>query len=120
KVQCIKPFGRSPRRSPVRFEDGWMQAGKSTAERGTSPGYRLPDATRAAAASSHMPDPLGLNARTSVSREQELESLRRVQNQAEQRVQLGLRLFKAAEAQVVNYQQLLDRIKNQQHELREQ
>jgi hypothetical protein len=60
-----------------------------------------------------------LEPHATVTRQQEMEALRRVQAQAEQRVQLGLKLFRAAETQVFSYQHLLDRVKSHQQELRQ-
>ena len=49
---------------------------------------------------------------------QQLEALQRVQGQAEQRVKLGMQLFKAAEARTSQYQATLAQIKSEQDEFR--
>jgi hypothetical protein len=51
--------------------------------------------------------------------QQQLEAAQRVHAQAEHRVQLGLQLFKAAEARVVGQQAQLDQIKAEQDALRQ-
>lgn len=55
---------------------------------------------------------------TALTPEQQLESLRRIQNQAEQRVKLGTQLFKAAEARVCQHQALLETLRAEQAEFR--
>ena len=52
--------------------------------------------------------------------EQQLDALSRVQSQAESRVALGLKLFKAAENHTRSQQNMLDELKIQQQELRDQ
>ncbi len=52
--------------------------------------------------------------------EQQLEALSRVQSQAEARVELGLKLFKAAENHTRSQQKMLDQIKAEQQQLRDQ
>jgi hypothetical protein len=52
--------------------------------------------------------------------EQQMEALRKVQSQAEQRVKLGVQLFKAAEARVTLQRDLLTEAKSAQEQLREQ
>lgn len=52
--------------------------------------------------------------------EQQLDALSRVQSQAENRVALGLKLFKAAENHTRSQQNMLDELKAQQQELRDQ
>ncbi|MFG0249549.1 MAG: hypothetical protein ACF8OB_11740 [Phycisphaeraceae bacterium JB051] len=52
--------------------------------------------------------------------EQQLEALNRVQSQAEARVELGLKLFKAAENHTRSQQKMLDQIKAEQQQLRDQ
>ena len=54
-----------------------------------------------------------------LSAQQQLEALRRVQGQAEQRVQLGMQLFKAAEAHTEQKQNLADELREEQKHLRE-
>lgn len=54
----------------------------------------------------------------SLTARQQLEALQRVQGQAEQRVKLGVQLFKAAEARTSQYQAMLDQIKAEQEEFR--
>ena len=54
----------------------------------------------------------------SLSAQQQLDALRCVQNQAEQRVKLGMQLFKAAEARTSQYQAMLDQMKADQEALR--
>ena len=51
--------------------------------------------------------------------QQQLEALRRVQEQAEQRVQLGMRLFKAADAATGHQQELVTEIRDDQQRLRD-
>ncbi len=51
--------------------------------------------------------------------QQQLEAVRKVQSQAEQRVQLGLQLFKAAESRVAGQQAQIDQIRAEQDALRE-
>ncbi len=45
---------------------------------------------------------------------QQVAALNRIQSQAEQRVQLGVQLFKAAEAQTARHRELLDGVKSEQ------
>ena len=52
--------------------------------------------------------------------EQQLDAISRVQSQAEARVELGLKLFKAAENHTRSQQKMLEQIKNEQQQLREQ
>ena len=52
--------------------------------------------------------------------QRQLESLRQVQAQAEQRVQLGMQLFKAAEARVASQQAMIEAVRAEQDRLREQ
>jgi flagellar biosynthesis chaperone FliJ len=52
--------------------------------------------------------------------EQQLEALSRVQSQAEARVELGLKLFKAAENHTRSQQKMLEQIKAEQQQLRDQ
>lgn len=58
--------------------------------------------------------------RKALSPEQQLEALRRVQAQAEQRVQLGMQLFKAAEARVAEQRDVLAEVRAEGDALREQ
>jgi hypothetical protein len=58
--------------------------------------------------------------RQSLTPEQQLEALKRVQSQAEQRVKLGMQLFKAAEARLSSQNDVLQQIKTLQKQLREQ
>ncbi len=53
-----------------------------------------------------------------LSPEQQLEALRRIQAQADQRVKLGLQLFKAAEAHTSAHRQLLEEVKAEQSKFR--
>jgi len=67
----------------------------------------------------------GLTSLTSLSRQpltpqQQIEALKRVQGQAEQRVKLGMQLFKAAEARLSSHTDVLQQIKTLQDRLREQ
>lgn len=55
---------------------------------------------------------------TKITPQQQLEALRRIQGQADQRVKLGRQLFKAAEARVSQHQALLTSIKAEQDEFR--
>ncbi len=55
-----------------------------------------------------------------LSPEKQLEALQRVQNQAEQRVRLGLQLFKAAEAHTLGYRELLDDLKAEREKMRDE
>ena len=52
--------------------------------------------------------------------EQQMQALKRVQSQAEQRVKLGMQLFKAAETRLTNQTEVLQQIKSLQTQLREQ
>jgi len=52
--------------------------------------------------------------------EQQLEALRKVQSQAEQRVKLGMQLFKAAESRINAQQDVLEKIHQEQDALREE
>lgn len=52
--------------------------------------------------------------------EQQLAALDKVQAQATQRIKLGQQLFKAAEARLTQQQDVLDKIRNQQQDLRDQ
>lgn len=52
--------------------------------------------------------------------EQQMQALKRVQAQAEQRVKLGMQLFKAAEARLSSQTDVLQQIKTLQQQLREQ
>lgn len=52
--------------------------------------------------------------------EQQMQALKRVQAQAEQRVKLGMQLFKAAEARLSNQTDIVQQIKTLQKQLREQ
>lgn len=52
--------------------------------------------------------------------EEQLAALDKVQAQATQRIKLGQQLFKAAEARLTQHQEVLDHIRNQQQELRDQ
>lgn len=56
--------------------------------------------------------------KASLTAQQQLEALQRVQTQAEQRVLLGVQLFKAAEARTSQYRQALDEVKVEQEKLR--
>jgi hypothetical protein len=58
--------------------------------------------------------------RQPLSPEQQLQALKRVQAQAEQRVKLGMQLFKAAEARLSTQTDVLGQIKTLQDQLREQ
>ena len=55
-----------------------------------------------------------------LSPKQQSEAIRRVTEQAQQRVQLGMQLFKAAEAYTTHQQDLLREFKGQQESLRDQ
>ncbi len=52
--------------------------------------------------------------------QQQLEALRRAQAQAEQRVKLGVQLFKAAEARTAQHRDDVEQLRKQQDQLREQ
>lgn len=58
--------------------------------------------------------------RTGLTPQQQLEALARVQDQAEQRVRLGLQLFKAAEAHTASHQQILDEITAERQTFRDE
>ncbi len=58
--------------------------------------------------------------RQPLSPEQQMQALKRVQAQAEQRVKLGMQLFKAAEARLSSQTDILGQIKTLQTQLREQ
>jgi len=51
--------------------------------------------------------------------QQQLEAVRRMQNQAEQRVKLGMQLFKAVEARVADQRDVLGAIRQQEQQLRD-
>ncbi|MEX0652818.1 MAG: hypothetical protein WD534_02210 [Phycisphaeraceae bacterium] len=55
-----------------------------------------------------------------LSPEQQLEAVRRVQAQVEQRVKLGVQLFRSAEVQLTQQQDLLAEARQEQAQLREQ
>jgi len=65
-------------------------------------------------------DALPTPPRGPLSPKQQSEAIRRVTAQAQQRVQLGMQLFKAAEAYTTHQQDLLGQIKDQQDQLRDQ
>ena len=50
----------------------------------------------------------------------QLEALQRVQNQAEQRVRLGLQLFKAAEAHTMGQKEIIDELKAEREKFRDE
>ena len=56
----------------------------------------------------------------SMSPQQQLESLRKAQRQAEQRVQLGMQLFKAAEARLSAGQDVVGQVRREQDALRDE
>jgi len=58
--------------------------------------------------------------RQPLSPTEQLEALRRVQAQAEQRIKLGQQLFKAAEAHVTQQHVVIQQLKQQQQQLRQQ
>lgn len=58
--------------------------------------------------------------RKPLTHEQQLEAISRVQSQAESRVELGLKLFKAAENHTRSQQKMLEQIKVEQQQLRDQ
>lgn len=58
--------------------------------------------------------------RTGLTPQQQLEALARVQNQAEQRVKLGLQLFKAAEAHTSSQRDILDELAAEREKFREE
>lgn len=58
--------------------------------------------------------------RTGLTPQQQLEALARVQNQAEQRVKLGLQLFKAAEAQTNSHREILEAITAEREKFRDE
>jgi flagellar biosynthesis chaperone FliJ len=55
-----------------------------------------------------------------MSPEQQLEALQKVQAQAEQRVKLGMQLFKAAEAHTSQHRAILDEVKAEQSRFRDE
>jgi len=55
-----------------------------------------------------------------LSVEEQLDALRRVQSQAEQRVKLGVQLFKAAEARTEEHRDILAQMKAEQDKLRDE
>jgi hypothetical protein len=63
---------------------------------------------------------LGALNRQPLTPDQQLQALKRVQAQAEQRVKLGMQLFKAAEARLSTHTDVLGQIKTLQSQLREQ
>ena len=58
--------------------------------------------------------------RKNLTPEQQLEAIRKVQAQAEQRVKLGMQLFKAAEARMTSQQEMVDKFRAEQNALRDQ
>lgn len=58
--------------------------------------------------------------RKNLTPEQQLEAIRKVQAQAEQRVKLGMQLFKAAEARMSSQQDMVDKFRAEQNALRDQ
>lgn len=54
-----------------------------------------------------------------MSSQEQLEAVEHVQNQADQRLQLGLKLFKAAEAHATKQQTLVDHFRHEQERLRD-
>ena len=58
--------------------------------------------------------------RKHLSPEQQLEAVKKVQAQAEQRVKLGMQLFKAAEARLASQQEMVDKFRAEQNTLRDQ
>ncbi|MFW6336868.1 MAG: hypothetical protein ACOC3G_07045, partial [Phycisphaeraceae bacterium] len=58
--------------------------------------------------------------RKNLTPEQQLEAIRKVQAQAEQRVKLGMQLFKAAEARMASQQDMVDKFRAEQNALRDQ
>lgn len=54
-----------------------------------------------------------------LSPQEQLDALRRVQAQAEQRVNLGVQFFKAAEARTDQFREMIEKIKGEQDQLRE-
>ncbi|MCE9590393.1 MAG: hypothetical protein K8S99_07700 [Planctomycetes bacterium] len=55
-----------------------------------------------------------------LSPQEQLDALRRVQAQAEQRVYLGAQFFKAAEARTDQFREMIEKIKSEQDTLREE
>jgi len=88
------------------------------------PNTPSPNVLRSSAAASVAgPSPAELLAkmpRKPLTPEQQLAALDKVQAQATQRIKLGQQLFKAAEARLTQQQDVLDKIRNQQQDLREQ
>ncbi len=58
--------------------------------------------------------------RRSLTPEQQMEALRKVQAQAEQRVKLGMQLFKSAESRLAAQGDMLDQVRTEHRQLREQ
>jgi len=56
--------------------------------------------------------------RESLTPQQQLDALQRVQSQAEQRVKLGLQLLKAAEAHTLQHRSVLDQVKAEQEKMK--
>ncbi len=54
-----------------------------------------------------------------LSPQQQLEAIRRTQDQAEQRVELGMKLLGAAEAHAVNHQHSMEQVRSEQQVLRD-
>lgn len=57
--------------------------------------------------------------RQEMSVEQQLEAIRKIQSQAEQRVKLGMQLFKAAESRIAAQNDILDKVRQSQANIRE-
>jgi len=58
--------------------------------------------------------------RRPLNADQQMEALRKVQTQAEQRVKLGMQLFKSAESRLAAQSDMLERVRQEQKGLREQ
>ena len=65
-------------------------------------------------------EPVVAKAPRNLSPQQQLEALRRAQRQAEQRVRLGMQLFKAAEARLAAGQDVVGQVRREQDALRDE
>ncbi len=81
------------------------------------PGIALPVGERVTADA--FPGALPGLPRRPLTPDQRADALRRVQEQADQRLKLGLQLFKAAEAQATQHHAVLDSVKQEQAQLRQ-
>lgn len=80
----------------------------------------MPDASPPGPPHEHHAPGIELHIDPSLPVEQQHEALARLRVQAEQRVKLGMQLFKAAEAHTSHQQQVVDQLKHDQRQMRDQ